>query len=222
MDATEIKLDWASFEAIKFACLNWHYSKSVPAGKLVKIGVWEDGEYKGCILYGRGANNNLGKPYGLSQAECCELVRIALRDHKTPVSRLIAISISMLKKQSPGLKLVVSYADEAQLHLGKVYQASNWIYTGHTASESAIDPKTGEVKHIRSLISKYGSIAGFKRVKDKPKHRYLMPLNSETRKAVLSLQRKYPKSVISAAASTSGFQLESDGSTPIMTHTAQV
>ena len=192
------KLDWCSFEAAKFACLNYHYSKSVPAGKLVKIGVWEQGAFKGCILFGRGANNNLGKPYGLSQAECSELVRIALRDHATPVSRLVRIAISMLKKQSPGLKLIVSYADEAHQHLGGIYQAGNWLYTGHTASESAIDPKTGQVKHIRSLISKYGSIAGFKRVKDAPKHRYLMPLDAHTRSTVISLSREYPKRVIGA------------------------
>lgn len=68
----EAKLDWCSFEAAKFACENYHYSKVVPAGKLVKIGVWERGQFKGCILFGRGANNNLGKPYALSQSECAE------------------------------------------------------------------------------------------------------------------------------------------------------
>jgi hypothetical protein len=29
----ELKIDWASHEAAKYACENWHYSKCLPAGK---------------------------------------------------------------------------------------------------------------------------------------------------------------------------------------------
>ena len=43
-----LKIDWASHEAAKFACVNWHYSKCLPIGKLVKVGVWEDSKYIGC------------------------------------------------------------------------------------------------------------------------------------------------------------------------------
>jgi len=35
----ELKIDWATSDAAKFACLNWHYAKAVPVGKLVKVGV---------------------------------------------------------------------------------------------------------------------------------------------------------------------------------------
>jgi len=37
-----LRLDWCSYEATKFACTNWHYSRSVPAGKLMKVGVWAE------------------------------------------------------------------------------------------------------------------------------------------------------------------------------------
>ena len=66
---------------------------------LVKIGCWEDADYIGCVLFGRGASPYLGKQYGLTQLECCELVRIALRKHETPVTRIVKIAIKLLRKQ---------------------------------------------------------------------------------------------------------------------------
>ena len=191
-----VKLDWCSFEAAKYAVENWHYSKVMPAGKLVKIGVWEDEDFRGCIIFGRGANNNLATFFNLKQTECIELCRIALKEHYTPVTRLVKVALIMLRKQSPGIKLIVSYADEKQGHLGKIYQAGNWIYTGKSIAESAIDPQTGEIKHTRSLHSKYGSIKGFSRVTDKPKHRYVMPFDLAVAKRVLQLGIPYPKALM--------------------------
>ena len=40
-----LRLDWCSYAAAKYACENWHYSKCLPASKIVKIGVWEDEKY---------------------------------------------------------------------------------------------------------------------------------------------------------------------------------
>ena len=33
-------------------------------------------------------------------------------------------------KRHTGLKFLVSYADPAQGHLGTIYQATGWVYTG--------------------------------------------------------------------------------------------
>lgn len=128
---TSLKVDWCSFEAAKYACKNWHYSRSIPVGKLVKIGAWEDGKYIGCVLFGRGANKGLAGQFSLKQTECVELVRIAMTEHKTEVSRIVSIALKMLKK-SQKIKLVVSFADKEQGHHGGIYQAGNWIYTGQT------------------------------------------------------------------------------------------
>ena len=174
----DLKLAWCSFKASKFACENWHYSKCMPAGKSVKVGVWENNKFIGVVIFSLGANNNLAKHFGLEMTECVELTRVALSTHATPVTRIVSIAIKMLKKQSPKLKLIVSYADTGQGHDGIIYKAGNWIYQGKRHSESAIDPQTGEVKHTRSLHAKYGSIKGFKRVKDKPKHRFVYPLEA--------------------------------------------
>ena len=128
----ELKCAWASHEAAKWACEHWHYSKCLPAGKLFKVGAWEDGRYIGVVIFSRGATQNIGKPYGLEQTECVELTRIALRDHRHFVSEIMMQALRKLKETNPGLRLVVSYADPAQGHNGGIYQATNWVYTGAT------------------------------------------------------------------------------------------
>ena len=77
-----------------------------------------------------GANRHLAGEYKLKMTECAELCRVALDKHATPVSRILAIAIRMLKHEMPGLRLLVSYADLNRGHLGKIYQASNWMYVG--------------------------------------------------------------------------------------------
>lgn len=123
-----LKIDWATHEAAKFAVENWHYSKTMPKSKLAKFGVWEQGKFIGAVIYGVGATSDLVKSYGLDATQGCELVRVALTKHKTPVSRIIAISLRILKKQYQNLRLVVSFADPAQSHHGGIYQAGGWVF----------------------------------------------------------------------------------------------
>ena len=143
-------LDWCSYEAAKYAVEHWHYSGTMPKSKLVHIGVWENGEFKGVVLFGVGANSDLGRPYGLAKTECCELVRVALREHDAMVSRIVAVAVAKLKRAQRGLRLIVSFADPEQGHLGIIYQAGNWVYTGRsTASDEYIIG--GKRWHGRSL-----------------------------------------------------------------------
>ena len=130
-EKVELKLDWCSHKAAKYACEHWHYSKCMPAGKTVKIGIWENKKYIGCIIYSRGANKALMHPYGLTQFEGCELTRIALNKHITEVSRLVRISIAMLKKQSQGLKLIVSFADSGHEHIAQAIVTGKQIGRAH-------------------------------------------------------------------------------------------
>ena len=215
----ELKIDWATHEAAKYAVENWHYSKCLPAGKLVKVGAWESGKFIGVIIFGRGANNNIAKPYGLSQLECCELVRIALAKHFNAVSRIAALAIRFLKAQSQGLRLIISYADPAQGHHGGIYQAGNWIYTGKTKGGTAqLKMPNGMIIHKRSAMSLYGTCDA-KRLnaawtENKDKHKYLMPLDTETRKKVLPLSKPYPKRAGGDTTDTAGLQPAEGGSIP--------
>ena len=85
------------------------------------------------MIFSRGASSNLMSPYGLGQDEGCELTRISLTKHEAEVSRIVRLSMLFLKKNSPSLRLIVSFADPQYGHHGGIYQAGNWIYSGDTA-----------------------------------------------------------------------------------------
>lgn len=220
MPSSELKLDWATHEAAKFAVEHWHYSQCLPAGKSVKVGVWEDGKFIGVVIFSRGATNHIGSPYGLEQTEVCELTRIALRQHQTPVSRIMSIAIKFLHRQSPGMRLVVSYADPLQGHHGGVYQANGWIYTGATKAQQGVIVN-GKEMHKRSANAKFGTIKGLQKSEMKWKHKYLMPLDKPMREQVEKLRQPYPKRVGSADSGTA-IPVARDGANPIPTLSPKV
>lgn len=208
-----LKIDWATHEAAKYAVENWHYSESMPAGKLVKVGAWENGKFIGVVLFGRGANNNIGKPYRLEQTAACELVRIALTKHITPVSKIAAIAMRFLKANSPGLRLIISYADPLQGHHGGIYQAGNWIYCGTSQAQQEV-MHNGKIMHKRTANSLFGTIKGMQKSPIMWKHKYLMPLDNEMRKQILPLAKPYPKRASSESSDTSAFHAGKGGATP--------
>lgn len=192
-----LRLDWCSHEAAKYAVEKWHYSRSMPVGKVAKVGAWEDGKYIGCVLFARGANNNLYKPYGLEQTEGCELVRVALSIHQSPVSRIVRVALMLLKKQSPGMRLVVSFADKKHGHHGGIYQAGGWLFSGtiKPPTEYVWQGKFVHSMQIQTMI-RSGHIkdrSGLQKRAGSSKHRYLMPLDAEMRAQIAPLAKPYPK-----------------------------
>ena len=209
----QLKIDWATHEAAKYACENWHYSRCLPIGKLVKVGAWENGKFIGVVLFGRGASPNLGKKFNLGQDQCVELVRVALTKHQVAVSKIVAIAIKFLKKSNPKLRLIVSFADPDKGHHGGIYQAGNWIFCGDSGSTTELFIR-GRWMHMRG---------GFKDMtKDTPqrimvgKHRYIIALDDEMRSAIITLSKPYPKRV---KDQDSEHPSELGGETP--THTLQ-
>ena len=200
-----LKLDWCSYEAAKWAVEHWHYSGDLPAGKSVKVGVWEDEKFSGAVIFSLGANNHIGRPYKLTQEECCELTRIALNKHNTPTSHILSIAIKMLGRQSPGLRLIVSYADANQGHFGTLYQATNWIFVGDIESYGG-QMINGMIVHRKTVYSRYGrqDIEWLRShvapdahyVKVLPKHKYLYPLDAAMRAQIAPLAKPYPKRAV--------------------------
>jgi len=195
-----LKVDWCSYEAAKYAVERWHYSKTMPASATARLGVWEAGQFIGCVLFSKGHNRHASNPYGLLPTECCELTRIALTQHEVPVSKVLSIAIKMLKEHFDRLRLIISYADAKQGHLGIIYQASNWIYIGTTQSNCMkINDK---IYHKRAVSIKYGTLAidwlkthideHAEWVVSKPKHKYLYPLDKAMRRQVEKLRKTYP------------------------------
>lgn len=202
-----------SFDAAKYAVMHWHYSRAMPVAKLYKIGAWEAGRFIGCVLFSRGATRELGWPYGLDQTSCVELTRVALRDHVAPVSQIVAEAIRLVKRNNPGLRLIVSFADENQGHHGGIYQAGNWIYAGPVKRKSF--RVNGEIVHPRTLTARYNPRGGHGQslkwlranvdpdactVEVPPKHRYLMPLDRKMRRQIAGLAQPYPERVKEATS----------------------
>lgn len=211
----EFKIDWATHQAAAFACKHWHYSGSMPVPPIVKIGVWESGTFIGVVLFSRGASTNLSKPYRLDQTECCELTRVALTSHHTPVSRVVAIAIKFLRKTNPGLRLIVSFADPYYDHHGGIYQAGGWIYSGQSGASKTYLGPSGKRYHERQVSNSGYSIEFGERRRapkrsecqaiDTPgKHRYLMPLDNGMRAQVAPLSQPYPKRPKQAMTGTTG------------------
>lgn len=188
--------------AAKHAVMRWHYSRTMPAGKLVKLGVFEAGEFIGVVIFSRGANPRIAQPYDLDQTQVCELTRVALTTHVHPVSEILALALRELRRLCPGVRLVVSYADSTHGHHGGIYQAGNWVYTGDITKDRIIvhgklvHPRTvygqnpgvgGLLAHLRKTVDPYAHV-----LPGCAKRRYIYPLDRAIRRRVSKLARPYP------------------------------
>lgn len=206
----QLKVDWCDYRASKYAVTHWHYSRSMPSGKCVNFGVWENGTFIGAVMYGTGAAPQAADPFGLDRLEVCELVRVALNRHQSPVTRIVAVTLRLLRRKCPGIRLVVSYADPEQGHAGAIYQAGNWIYLGKTAPcEHFVVNKSGRRIHSKTVrtgrrgyatqLLKDGVLSSIKVWK----HKYVFPID-QTLRPQLERQRKPHPRVESVDSDTSG------------------
>lgn len=150
-----MRLTYATPKAIDYACKHFHYAKAVPVNP-IGYNVYNDAdEWCGVILYGWGANKSIGTTYGLKQGQCLELVRVALNGKQSCTSQAVAMSLKQLHKDCPLCRLVVSYADCDQDHLGTIYQATNWIYEGvMNEGDIAAFIVNGKKVHKKSIYSR--------------------------------------------------------------------
>ena len=215
MSKTDLRIDWATHAAAKYAVETWHYSRVLPVPPLVKIGAWERGKFIGVVIFSRGATPSLLRPFGLNQTEGCELTRVALTKHDAAVSRVVKVAMQFLKRNSPELRLIVSFADPSEGHHGGIYQAGNWIYSGQSSPSTEYIGPDGKRWHARMVKKQGWTTVQGKRSRtltpdqctpvEKPgKHRYLMPLDAEMRERVLPLAKPYPKRDKQAMTGTTG------------------
>lgn len=207
-----MKITTASTKAVKYACLHFHYAKAVPVSSVSYNVYNENDEWCGVIIYSYGANNAIGMPYGLKQGEVVELVRVALNGKQECTSKAVAMTLRQLKKDAPLVRLVVSYADCDQEHLGTIYQATNWIYTGVMMQNKAdsswiVNGKRFHGRIISQWVKARGGLHGLTREQfirkyydgnavkyiTKGKRKYLMPLDKRMRKQIEPLGKPYPK-----------------------------
>jgi len=210
-----MRLEIASSKAVKYACLKFHYAKAVPNVGLAFAVFNSKDEWCGVICYGVGATNNIASPYKLKQGEVIELLRMALNGKQESTTKALSISLKLLKKYAPNVKIVVSYADSEQGHFGTIYQATNWIYTGYSTDTNLI--VNGERKHRRTLGSKFGTCSSEKIralgydvevLKTKPKWKYIYPIKKDVLIMCKLLSKPYPKKLSEVVESNADFKLD--------------
>lgn len=219
-----MKLEKASPTAIRYACLNFHYAKRMPAPPCIGWSVFENNEWCGVVVFNAGIGN-VNMPFKLAKGEVAELVRVALNGKQKVTSQAVAIAIKLFCKSSPLVKMLVSYADSDEGHYGTIYQAMNWVYVGskHTG-DKFIDPKTGKDVHSRSfsntgIVRQFGEVKHVKkssemiRIKKGLKHKYLYPLTNEMRALAESLRKPFPKRT-EHENNASAVQAEEGGAVP--------
>lgn len=176
--------------------LEKHYAKRIPQ-IMHSFGLYIDGALKGVVTYGIPASPALcmgicGKEYS---DKVLELNRLCLMENnKNESSFLVSHSIQLLPKPT----IVVSYADTSQGHVGYVYQATNFLYTGLSANRVDWTIKGMEHKHsktisdgmtLESIKEKYGD--DFYYTERSRKHRYIFFHGSKTDKKIMRKLLKY-------------------------------
>lgn len=187
-----MRLEKASAKAIRYACMMFHYAKSVPVNPFGFSVLNGSGDWCGVVLFSAGANARIGMPYGLAQGAVIELVRVALNGKQESTSKALALAVRFLSRAMPTVKLIVSYADTEQDHVGTLYQACNWIYVDKVKSTPKFYYK-GRWIHNRQADSLGLNKSELQKRQSGDKLKYLYPMNKEIRKKVEQMSKPYPK-----------------------------
>ena len=135
-----------------------HYAKRVPSVSFA-FGLFVGEFLEGVVTYGTPASATLrrGVAGGDYIESILELNRLCLRSNtKNHASFLVSRSLKMLPKN----RIIVSFADTDQGHMGTVYQACNFIYTGLSAKRTDWKVKGLEHLHGQTIADQFRGVKG--------------------------------------------------------------
>ena len=162
--------------------LQKHYAKRLPSISYA-FGLFDGNVLVGVVTYGMPASPFLC--IGVCGEEhrdiVLELNRLCLLNNKkNEASFLVANSLKLLPKPC----VVVSYADTAMGHVGYVYQACNFLFTGTTKERTDMAAENG--KHSRHNQGNREI-----RTNRSAKHRYVFLVGNKLQKKKLLSSLKY-------------------------------
>lgn len=187
MRRLKLKLSTINYKQAVDFILPLHYAGRIPSISYA-FGWFDDDLLVAVCTFGKPASNSL----------CVGVCGSEYKDYVYELNRLVSITDKPLSKfvggclRELGNKIIVSYADTGMNHVGKIYQACNFIYTG--ATKRRTDKYTPGNKHSRH----YKDIDyGLRKVRT-AKHRYIYFTGDKRfkKKALQSLKYKiesYPK-----------------------------
>lgn len=190
--------------------LEIHYAKRWPSISFA-FGLFVDDELCGVCTYGTPPSAPLRR--GIAGDEykgsVLELNRLCLKyNRKNEASFLVGNSLKLLPKN----KIIVSFADISQGHIGLVYQATNFIYCGLSAKRTDWKVKGKEHLHGQTIADEFRGVKNrAQAMRDKygddfylsprpRKHRYIFITGGKKfKKAIKKLIKykiiEYPKSI---------------------------
>lgn len=166
------------------------------------FGAYRDGELIGVVTYGTPSSAPLRE--GVAGAEWAghvlELNMLCCISEKNIASMLVGNSLRQLPRPS----IIVSYADTARGHIGYVYQATNFIYTGlsakrtdwkikgreHLHGATIADESRGQENRAQWMREKYGD--DFYLDERPRKHRYIYICGSKSQRREIMQAIRYP------------------------------
>lgn len=167
-------------------CNQWllqkHYAKRLPSISFA-YGLYEENVLTGIVTYGMPASPFLciGVCGKQNKEYVIELNRLCVDSTtKNATSFLVSNSLQMLPKPS----IVVSYADTAQNHVGYIYQACNFLFTGTTKERTDMAGNDG-------AHSRHNKGDKKNRINRSAKHRYVFFVGSKTQKQKLKKDLMY-------------------------------
>ena len=169
--------------------LNIHYARRMPCVQYA-FGLYKDNILVGVVTYGQPASPSLciGIAGENNKKNVLELNRVCmLPEHNgnNNASYLVSQSLKKLPKHT----FVVSYADQGGWgHIGYIYQATNFYYTGMTKPRTDKYSNKGHSRHyannetrrqLRTAKHRYIYLVGDKREKKKMLNELKYPILSE-------------------------------------------
>lgn len=173
-----------------------HYAKRVPSISFA-FGLMRGQSLVGVCTYGTPPSHTLLKGVAGERwaAHVLELNRLTCENQRNNASFLVGRSLRLLPKPT----IVVSYADTGAGHVGYVYQACNFIYTGLSAAW--LDPVVAGLEHQHhatfahgktnaQMRETFGDAVTFK--KRTRKHRYIFICAKKRDMESIMRDLKYP------------------------------
>jgi len=191
-----------------------HYLQSLPGGTQLAFGVFLEPRLLGVMTFGVGSTNAHQLVTGAEPADCLTLTRLWLSDQlpANSESRVLGIALRALRRQT-SIKFLIAYADPSEGHLGIIYQATNWIYTGLSRPTPRYDLGDGKAHHSRTLSNVFGTRAmkyfadqgvAVTKVEQSAKHRYVIFLDPKWRGRLRVPVLPYPKNPLGEANAEEG------------------
>lgn len=164
-------------------------------------GAYHEGVLLGAISFAKPASPAVCKSVcGIEEADrVYELNRLWMADEcpRNSESRFIGFALRQLRQVKPPL-ILISYADIGVGHIGIVYKATNWLFTGETKIH--FDKTYSDGRHPRSMTPEDREREDDENVivvERSRKNRYVYFFDPKDRVKLKSQVLEYPKEVLS-------------------------